>query len=115
MKIFKSKLNKFIEDVYSSLNYLDLHCAWFGIAAPKSQNKIIFDQDEKGNGKGGWLELTFYNDFAKFSRGLHLLTKQEKEMFFYYENSETIEQFADKLGEFIIKYFKSIKIQYIRK
>lgn len=98
-----------IEEIIRSLGELDLHCAWFDILRPKYKNKIGFDGDYRGNGDGPYLELTCYPEHIKFTSGTHLRPK-EKNIRFVYNDYASIDSFTDILADFIIKYFKSIKL-----
>jgi hypothetical protein len=110
----KNKKSKFsIEQIYKSLNGLDLHCYWFDILHPKYKNQIGFDNDRDGNGNGPYLELTCYSEYVRFTHGTHL-KKDEKKLIYSYCDYDNVDDFADRLAEFIIKYFKSIKLTYTR-
>lgn len=107
-----SKKVKFsIEDVYRSLSQLDLGCCWHGILRQKYKKVIGFDNDERGNGKGPYLELKFYPECVKIHRGVSI-SKEEKKAVFPYCDYATVDDFSDYLGDWIRKYFKSFK--YIR-
>ena len=105
------KLKFTIEEIYKSLSMLDLYCEWSGILRPKYKKSIGFDGDPKGNGNGPYLELKVYPEFVKISRG-DKITKEERKLVFPYCDYNSVDDFADYLGKFIIKYFKSFK--YVR-
>lgn len=103
-----------IENVYRSLSELDLGCCWFNILRPKYKKIIGFDNDERGNGKGPYLEIKFYSEYVKIHRG-DSISNEEKKIIFPYCDYNTVDDFADYLGDWIRKYFKSFKYVRIKK
>lgn len=108
------KIKFSIEEVYHSLLELDLGCCWSDILRPKYKNIIGFDNDERGNGNGPYLELKFFSEYVKINRG-DSITKEEKKLVFPYCDYNSVDDFADYLGEFIKKYFKSFKYTRVLK
>ena len=97
----KDKKYKFdIKKINNSLNYLSLNCCWHDVVQLKPEPKpiMVFDNDEKGNGNGPYLEIEFLPYHAKIIGG-DLLSKKERAT----------------MGDFIAKYFKSFSLKLIRK
>ena len=102
------------EELLDSLMALDLHCRWVGFLSKKKKH-IGFDTRQGGEERvSPFLELTLYKEYAKFTWGKHL-TKEEKKVVFPYADYVSVNEYADYLANFIIKYFDSIKVVWIRK
>ena len=97
-----------VEDIAFSLNTCDL---WplFVLKEQTAHNQIFLYSSEDSEVGPIYLEITFFDKHAKFTRG-HLLTAEEKSLVFRYCYSENVASFADYLVNFIKQYVQSFKV-----
>lgn len=98
-----------VQEVCRDFGNVDYNCYWHEI---KGKDRIIFDDDKDGNGLAPYLVLRFFKNYAKFVGGSHLYGYEKLEKYHYLDD---LCEYVDLLNEFVVKYFDSIEVKYVRK
>lgn len=96
-----------IEDIVRSLIVLDLGCDF--IEKSYNTSDRIWFQNESFSDPEVYLELRFYKYYAKINLG-YLITKEERAIVFPYHGYDDVDDYADSIAKFVLKYFKSFKL-----
>jgi hypothetical protein len=97
-----------IDEILSSMNYLDMGCCYIGEGRFKKDCEIVLDNDEDGNARFGQFILKVTKVGVKIQSG-DRLTKKEKRLNWKFEDYGDVDSLVDDIYEFSRKYFSSFE------